>query len=474
MTTFIHAARTEGGDSMTIMAGIRGRPIPRPAALLAATMLLAGSASSLAAQQGDPLAGYVREAIERNLSLRQERLAEQRSDAAVREARGLYLPNVTMDSRYSRTSGGLNLGELVNPVYGALNQITGSSQFPTNVDAQLPLAQETRLRLTQPLFQPAIRENHRLQRTLRDLQGAQLAAATRQLAAEVQGAYLGYARATRVVELYRATLPLLDENLRVSESLVRNGRATPDVVLRARAEQSQTRQELAEAEERADAAMRAFNFLLARDLETPVEVLPDSLFAGDLEISVDEAIARARAHREELRQSDAGVRAAQSQERLARSSRLPTVAVALDYGFQGDDYRWGSDQDFAAASVVFQWNAFNGGQTAARRQQAALDAGRARTRREEAERQVELQVRQAHQSARVARSAISTAQDRVEAARRTYQLVARKYQEGMAAQVELVDARTSYTSAELNLILTRYAYAARRVELERAAALREF
>jgi outer membrane protein TolC len=62
----------------------------------------------------------------------------------------------------------------------------------------------------------------------------------------------------------------------------------------------------------------------------------------------------------------------------------------------------------------------------------------------------------------------------VEAARRTYQLVARKYQEGMAAQVELVDARTSYTSAELNLILTRYAYAARRVELERAAALREF
>lgn len=449
------------------------RTLPRPVFATIAAGVLILAAAPAAGQQRDPLAGYVREAIENNLSLRQERLAEQQSDAAVREARGLYLPNVTVDSRYSRTDGGLNLGDLVNPVYGALNQLTNSSQFPTNVDAKLPLAQETRLRLTQPLFQPAVRENHRLRRTLRDLQGAQLAAATRQLAADVQGAYLGYARATRVVELYRATVPLLEENLRVSESLVRNGKATPDAALRARAELSQTRQELAEAEERASAALRGFNFLLARPLETRVEVLPDSLFAGEMEIGVEEAIERARARREELRQTDAGIRVAQSQERLARSSLLPTVALAFDYGFQGDDYRWGSDQDFAVASVVFQWNAFNGGQTSARREQASLEAGRARTRRDEVERQIELQVRQAHQSAMVARGAIATAQDRVEAARRTYQLVARKYQEGMAAQVELVDARTAYTSAELNLILTRYAYAARRVELERAAALRE-
>ena len=67
------------------------------------------------------------------------------------------------------------------------------------MDARLPLAQETRLRIAQPLYQPSIRENHRLRRTLRELQGHTVDAATRQLAAEVQAAYLDYARSVRVM-----------------------------------------------------------------------------------------------------------------------------------------------------------------------------------------------------------------------------------------------------------------------------------
>ncbi len=443
----------------------------RSAAAMLAVLLTAGAAS--AQEAPDPLAGYVREALEANLGLRQERLAAARSEAAVREARGVFLPSVTVDSRYSRLTGGLNLGDLVNPVNGTLNQLTGTDRFPTDVDARLPFAQETRLRVAQPVFQPAAWQNHRLRRSLRDVQGAAAGTAARQLAADVQTAYLGHARATRVVELHRATLPLLDEALRVSESLVRNGRATPDAVLRARAERSALEQALAEAEGQAAAARRSFNLLLGRGLEAPVEVLPDSLFAAPLAVSVEEAVARARAGREELRQGDAGIRAAEAQVGLARAASLPTVAVALDYGFQGSDYRVGKDDDFTVASVVVSWSAFSGGQDGARRRQASLDADRARAGRADAERRVELQVRQAHHAAQVAQRGVTTARDRLAAARRTFQLVSRRYAEGMVAQIELIDARTAYTAAELNLIATRYAAAARRVELERAAALRD-
>lgn len=450
------------------------RPRPLSARLAAAALPLALSlAAPLGAQSADPLGAYVRQAIDGNLGLRQERLAADRADAAVREARGLYLPSVTVDSRYSEMRGGLNLGDFVNPAYGALNEITGSDRFPTDVDARLPLAQETKLRIAQPLYQPAIRENHRLQRTLRDLQGHALDAATRQLAADVQTAYLDYARSVRVVELYRATLPLLDENLRVAERLVARGTATPDAVLRARAERGETQQALAEAEVRSQAAMRRFNQLLNRDLDTPVEVLPDDALAFALVIDEETAVRRALSGREELRQGDAGIAAAESQVRLASSGSLPTVALAVDYGVQGSSYNVGMDDDFAVASLVVSWNAFNGGQTGARRQQARIEADRARAGRALAEQQVELQVRTAFRSAEVARSAIATAEDRLAAARRTYELVERRYQEGIAPQIELIDARTAFTSAGLNLILTRYDYAARWVELERAAALRE-
>jgi outer membrane protein TolC len=444
-------------------------------ARLAAAALLASSLTAPAAltAQADPLGGYVRQAIEGNLGLRQERLAVDQADAAVREARGLMLPSVSVDARYSEMRGGMNIGDLVNPAYGALNELTGSDRFPTDVDARLPLAQETRLRIAQPLYQPSIRENHRLRRTLRDLQGHTADAATRQLAAEVQAAYLDYARSVRVMELYRATLPLLDENLRVAERLVARGTATPDAVLRARAERGETQQALAEAEVRSQSALRRFNQLLNRPLDTPVEVLPDSALAFALSVDEDEAVRRALAGREELRQSDAGIAVAESQVRLAGHGSLPTVALAVDYGFQGNDYRLSADDDFAVASLVVEWNAFNGGQTGARRQQARIEADRARAGRAQAEQLIELQVRTAFRSAEVARGAIATAEDRLAAARRTYELVERRYQEGIAPQIELIDARTAYTSAGLNLILTRYDYAARWVELERAAALRE-
>jgi outer membrane protein TolC len=86
---------------------------------------------------------------------------------------------------------------------------------------------------------------------------------------------------------------------------------------------------------------------------------------------------------------------------------------------------------------------------------------------------VRLDVRQAYDAAVVARDAIATAEARLAAARRSFELVRRRYEEGLASQVEFLDARTAYTSAELNRVATAYRYAIRYVDLERAAALRD-
>ena len=434
---------------------------------------LAIGAAPAAAQRGSPMDRWVREGLANNLGIEQQRLDDARAEAQLRQARGLYLPTVTVDSRYSRTSGTLNVGDLVNPAYDALNQLLQTDRFPTDVSATLPFAQETRLRVTQPIFQPAVHHNYRITRSVRDARREGVRAGERQLAAEIQTAYLAYARAGRVVDLYRSTLPLLAENLRVSERLLENGRATSEIVYRARAEQKETEQRLAESEQQRDAALRYFNFLLNRPGDAPAEVVADSLLALPLEVTVEEALARALSGREELRQADHGVAAAEGQRKLARSAHLPGVSLALDYGFQGDRYEFNGDTDFAVASLVFSWNVFNGGQDGARAQAASLEAERARTGRREAERRIEMQVRQAYDAAVVARAAIATADARLAAARRTYELVSRRWQEGMAPQIELIDARTAFTAAQLNRILTGYEYAQRYVDLERAAALRD-
>ncbi|HEX8391051.1 MAG TPA: TolC family protein [Longimicrobium sp.] len=445
----------------------------RSAALAFSLAAVIGCAASGAAQTG-PVDSLVTEAIRANRGLQERRYADARSEAAVREAAALGRPSISLDARYSRTHGARNLGDLVNPAYAALNQLTGTDAFPTNVDARLPLAQETRVRVAQPLYRPAIGHNVALRRSLRGVQGAELGAATRQLAADVQSAWLRHAQAARVVQVYASTLPLLAENLRVAERLVAAGKATPDAVYRARAELGEAEQQRDEAEQQRGAAARFLNYLVDRPLDTPVAVPDDSAWAGPLPLTLDEARARALAGREELRGAEQGVRAAEAQGRIAAAGRLPTVSVALDYGIQGNRYELSRDADFAIASVLVQWSPWEGGQTSARRQGAALEAQAARVRRADAERRIDLEVRQAYEAAVVARAAIATAADRVAAARRTFELVARKYQEGAAPQIEYLDVRAALTRAELNLVITRHDYALRRVELERAAALRTF
>ena len=279
------------------------------------------------------------------------------------------------------------------------------------------------------------------------------------------------------VDLYRATLPLVEENVRVNERLLANGTVTPDAVLRARAERSEVVQQLAEAEQQHAAAVRAFNLLLDRPFDAPVELLPDSAIdaAGDsaASLTLDALVAHARAARDELRQADYAIAAATAQEKAATAAFLPTVAVAVDYGVQGDAYRFDRDHDALTASVLVEWNLFNGGRDEARRQQSSIGAARARVARRELERRVELDVRQAYDAMQVAHASIATARDRVASARRTFELVSRRRAEGAASQIDFLDARTAYTRAELNLILTRQSYAVRAAELERAAALRD-
>jgi outer membrane protein TolC len=280
------------------------------------------------------------------------------------------------------------------------------------------------------------------------------------------------AQARSARKTWEATFALVTESERVAERLVDAGHATPDAVFRARADRSDVEQRLAEALETENAAARAFNQVLRRPLDTPVAQVADSLLVFELPVSEEEAIASALRRREELVQADAGIAAAKAGVRLATSSFLPSVSLALDYGFQGPDLSFGRNDDFAVASVVVSWNLFNGGQDLARRHSAQAESERLRLRRAELEDLVRLDVRQAYEAARVARDAIATADDRLEAARRTFQLLRRRYEEGLATQVEFLDARTSLTNAELNRLATVYRAGARYVELERAAALR--
>ena len=299
------------------------------AAILIAILALGGMASG-----DDLLERYIREGLENNLALRQENMELDKSLAALAEARGLFLPALSVEARYSRAGGGRTIdfpiGSIVNPIHETLNALLQQNAFPANLqDQKINFLREeehdTRLRLVQPIFNARILQNYRV----RDKQAAAVEAArdtyARQLIADIQTAWFTYQKTDQIVALLAETEKLLNENLRVSQSLFDNQKATEEVVFRARAELSALKQQQVEADRNQALARSYFNFLLNRSLDSTIESAAHDEQVASGQMSLEEASERAIARRDELRQLQNGVDAASRAVALNRGILSPGV-----------------------------------------------------------------------------------------------------------------------------------------------------
>jgi outer membrane protein len=431
---------------------------------------------------GEVLDDYVREALRSNLSLQSETLEVQRNLALLDAARGRFFPELAFEARYSRAEGGreidVPLGTLLNPIYDTLNDMLAQqgrpAAFPTVQDQTINFVrereQDTRLTLRQPIYAPAIPAAIRAQRAA--LEGSEFGrmAFGRRLKRDVTVSYLDWLKATKTIDIVRSSVALLEENLRVNESLFRNGKTTQDQVLRARAELLAVVQQLREAQNGQSQARSYFNFLRNRPLE-------DAVVAATVDREITRAVddlstlrAAALANRPELEQLERAERAAESRVQLARADLKPTLSLGVDAGTQGEEYEFGRGRNFGMVSLLLNWQFFDGGANRAEARSARAAARQASVRRDEAALQIQLEVQQALDRLQTTTDSLATAQARVEAASAGFRIAGRKRDEGVINQVEFIDARDSLTSAELNLNVTLFDLLARQAELDYATA----
>jgi len=425
---------------------------------------------------------YVREALHSNLSLHAESMQVEREFAALDQARAQFLPTLAFDASYTSASGGrtltLPLGTLMNPVYGTLNQLLGAqgrqANFPPvqnqTVDFQRTHEQVTRLSLRQALYAPAIPAAVRAQRAALEAEQFNRMAFARRLKRDVSIGYLDWLKATHTVRIVAASVELLAENVRVSDSLYRNGKVTQDQVLRARAELLAVEQQLREARNIETQQRSYVNFLMNRAFDSPLErATIDNELARS---GHDLALLRAEAlgNRPELAQLDRTVRAAESQIRVASAARKPTLSLGADAGIDDVRYDFGSGSNFSTVSLLLRWQFFDGGATQAAEHGARAEARRAALERDAMAQQVQLEVEQALDALDTSSDSLATAAARADAAHAAFRIASRKRDEGVINQVEFIDARSTLTSAELNLNLTRFEVLARQAELDYATA----
>jgi len=443
---------------------------------------LAQSADESARPLAAVIDGYVREGLKSNLGLRAQSLEVERSEAALDEARARYFPELAFAARYSRSEGGrtidLPLGDALNPAYQTLNDLLVAQgqqpQFPVVQNETIAFLrereQDTRITLRMPLIAPAIPAAVRAQRELLGASEYSRQALARRLKRDITVGYLAWASAVRTQGIVDASLALLNENLRVNDSLFRNGKITQDQVLRARAELLAVTQQSREARNGASQSQSYLNFLLNRPLETTLEAAQIVADVSATTRALAELRQAALDNRPELAQLQALTRASEAQTRLARADRWPTLSLGADGGIQGEEYDFGRGSNYATISLLLNWTFFDGGARRAAVRQANAVARRTATQRDELAQQVQLEVQQTLDRLETSADSLATAEARAEAARAAFRIASRKRDEGAISQVEFIDARSSLTGAELNLNVTRFEVLARQAELDYATA----
>lgn len=422
--------------------------------------------------QSSVLDEYVDQALRQNPSVLASRLIENERLMGVELAAANKRPTVDLKSDYILSAGGRGIdfpvGDLFNPTYATLNQLTGTEQFPTdleNVNTRfLPSNfHDTRVEARYPLLQPLISAEV----ALRKAQVLEAQAATEVLQNEVRRqvrdlyfAWLQSLEGQRIIDSSRL---VLEELLRVNKVLVDNDKLTADAVYRTEAELASLEGQAANLQQQEQLAQAALNRLLARDLTVPLEQMP--LIALPESVATFTTLGtRARAQRPELQQLDAGTESLVRLEALQEAGRKPTLGAFLNagaQGFFGGDFK---DHPYASGGLAFSWNLYDGKKRDIQQQQTRIQREQLRQRRDDAARGIELQVWQATQRITNERAQLAAARSREQAAAASARIVEARYRNQNALLIEFLDARNEVTTAGLEANLARFrlhqAYAA--------------
>lgn len=429
----------------------------------------------------DVLKEYIRYGIENNLALKQKQSDYHKSMEALREAKGLFYPDISFNARYSLSRGGrvinFPVGDLLNPVYSTLNNLTSSNMFPMVENQQIgflrPTEQETKLRLVQPVVNSDIYYNSRIKKELTVFENEDVNQYKRELIAEIKKAYYNVAMTDGIMSMLNESRKLLTENVRVNKKLIENDKVTMDYLYRSEAELSKFDQEVQNAEKDKKTASAYFNFLLNKPLTDSIIIRQPDLYPSlsDFTANFPEA---ALENREELKKLNSYSNISSMQVQMNKSGKLPGLFIAVDYGFQGTDYRFNKNQDYVLASAILTWDLFSGFQNKSRIRQSVLEKENIENRLEEVRKQIELQVMNTMNELFTSEKAIVAAELRLKNAREGFRLVNRRYEEGQASLIEFIDARTTLTQAEENLIISKFSYLSCFAEFEKITAINKY
>lgn len=428
--------------------------------------------------QSDILERYVAEGLSSNLALKQQRLEIEKSLKAIEEARSNLYPKIAFAPNYTVAAGGRKIefpiGDLLNPVYGTLNQLTQSSNFPTLENEQIQFLpnnfHETKLTFQLPLFNSDIKYGIQLKTDLAKTEEAKRKLLEYELKYQIQSAYFQYLQSLEAIQIYEQSARFLDEYLDFNQKLVENDAALKDVIYSSKYEISKLNGELSTALKNSKIAAAYFNFLINREAESMIETDTSILFNPSV-LSLHEAQELALTERPEFEQLKAGKQVNSSLlEMQEKNAVLPSLFVGGNVGFQGFGYSF-KNQGYALAQLGLNWDLFHGNEKKHKIEQTRIQQHILETKELEVQQQIKMQVARAWFELEGARENLEASQEALVHTSSLMEMVRKKYKNNNALYIEVLKAQNDHQVAALTATLAKFNLRLKQAELEKVAGL---
>lgn len=255
------------------------------------------------------------------------------------------------------------------------------------------------------------------------------------------------------------------------------GGASSVDLLNARVDFNKDQSTLLDQELTVTIARNDLNILLARDPETPLQVVRD-IRIQPLDQSYDDLLALALERNSTLQTARHNLQVAGQGVRIARSSFWPRVDLRGSYGYSdrslfGADVGPAADRNShainAGVGVVMSLNLFNGNLDSINLQNSRVEERNAELTVRDIENRIAGLMREKHTTFSKRMEKLSLEEQNLDTARLNLERQKERYAVGAADSLDFRDAQVNYAQARVRLIVARYDARIAQLEVEQLA-----
>ena len=404
------------------------------------------------------LDNYIKEGIANNIVLKQKQISLDKALYSLKTSTSYFFPSIELEGNYTSGEGGrsipIPIGDLLNPVYSTLNQLTKSGSFPQLENEKIDFFPfhyyDIKLHTTMPILNTDLIINHSIQSDKVSLHKYEVDIYKTELIKDIKTAYYNYLSAISVVKIYKNALKVAEEGKRVNQSLLKNGKGLPVYILRSESEIAEINSKIVESENQVKTAKRYFNFIINKNQESDI----DTAFNVDLSISkIDRIISGDYdvSNRYELKMLETGKSINESAVMMNKLYWVPKINAFLDLGAQDQLWNFSSDSRYYLFGFQLSVPIFQAFRNSYKVDEAELNLKNIQLNLEQTKNQIELSQSIARGNLIAAKENYLTAIKKYNAAANYERLIEKGYKEGVNTFIETVDARSQLTQSALML-----------------------